>query len=58
MNYYLAFKACERFYTQNKRWPISDDDTTSILETIVPPVLREVAGDQDNELIESAVREM
>ncbi|KAJ9125424.1 hypothetical protein QFC22_000385 [Naganishia vaughanmartiniae] len=58
MKYYLEFKACERFYTQNNRWPVSEDDTTSVTKTIIPPLLSEVAGVEDNELAESALKEM
>ncbi|KAJ9109758.1 hypothetical protein QFC19_001988 [Naganishia cerealis] len=58
MNYYLGFKACERYYIQNQRWPASDDEGTTILTTILPPLLREVADLEDSELSENAIREI
>jgi hypothetical protein len=59
MNYYLAFKACEQFYSKNQRWPLSEEDGQSVLYAILPGILAEVAySADDNELLEKAIREM
>lgn len=59
MNYYLAFRACERFYVKNRRWPLSEDDRQNVLHVISPVILANIDySADDNDLLEKAIREM
>lgn len=59
MNYYIAFRACEDFYSKNQRWPIADEDVKHVTQQIVPGILKTFSTTIDgNDLAEKAVREM
>lgn len=59
MNCYVAFKACEDFYSKNQRWPVNDDDVKTVIQELVPTILQGVNSTVDgNDLVEKAVREM
>ncbi|KAJ9110209.1 hypothetical protein QFC20_003061 [Naganishia adeliensis] len=59
MNYYVAFKACEDFYSKNQRWPVNDDDVKTVIQELVRTILQGVNSTVDgNDLLEKAVREI
>lgn len=59
MNYYLAFRVCERFYLKNHHWPLSEEDRQNVLQAVVPEILTEVGcSADDNDLLQKASREM